>query len=74
MKNILIIGDGIIGMLSAIVLSSIYQNVYLIRRTGRQKYQHKHDRFFSINLLTKYYFIKHGIWKDIIAQQSKALQ
>ena len=71
MKNILIIGDGIIGMLSAIVLSSIYQNVYLIRRTGRQKYQHKYDRFFSINLLTKYYFIKHGIWKDIIASKAK---
>ena len=41
MKNILIIGDGIIGMLSAIALSSIYKNVYIVRRTKRQKYQNK---------------------------------
>jgi|TARA_B110000858_G_scaffold194638_1_gene249417 2-polyprenylphenol 6-hydroxylase len=65
MKNILIIGDGIIGMLSAIVLSAIYQNVYLIRSSKKKYHQTKIDRFFSINLLTKYFFIKNGIWEDI---------
>jgi len=71
MKNILIVGDGIIGMLSAIALSSIYKNVYIVRRTKRQKYQNKVERFFSINLLTKYYFMKNNIWKDIVASKTK---
>ena len=38
MKNILIIGDGIIGMLSAIVLSSIYKNIYLVKSSKKKHY------------------------------------
>ena len=65
MKNILIIGDGIIGMLSAIVLSNIYKNIYLVKSTKEKHYETKIDRFFSINLLSKYFFMKNNIWKDI---------
>ena len=38
MKSILIIGDGIIGMLSAIVLSNIYQNIYLVKSSKKKHY------------------------------------
>ena len=66
MKSILIIGDGIIGMLSAIVLSNIYQNIYLVKSSKKKDYKPKVDRFFSINLLSQYFFMKNNIWEDII--------
>jgi 2-octaprenylphenol hydroxylase len=67
MKNILIVGDGIIGMLSAIVLSNIYKNVYLVKSSKKNHYKSKIDRFFSINLLSQYFFMKNNIWEDIAA-------
>ena len=67
MKNILIVGDGIIGMLSAIVLSNIYKNVYLVKSSKKKHYASKIDRFFSINLLSQYFFMKNNIWEDIAA-------
>ena len=67
MKNILIVGDGIIGMLSAIVLSNIYKNVYLVKTSKKNHYKSKIDRFFSINLLSQYFFMKNNIWEDIAA-------
>ena len=71
MKNILIIGDGIIGMLSAIVLSSIYKNIYLVKSSKKKHYASKVDRFFSINLLSQYFFMKNNIWEDIIASNPR---
>jgi 2-octaprenylphenol hydroxylase len=67
MKNILIVGDGIIGMLSAIVLSNIYKNVYLVKTSKKNLYKSKINRFFSINLLSQYFFMKNNIWEDIAA-------
>ena len=67
MKNILIVGDGIIGMLSAIVLSNIYKNIYLVKSSKKKHYKSKIDRFFSINLLSQYFFMKNNIWEDIAA-------
>jgi len=67
MKNILIVGNGIIGMLSAIVLSNIYKNVYLVKSSKKNHYKSKIDRFFSINLLSQYFFMKNNIWEDITA-------
>ena len=67
MKNILIVGDGIIGMLSAIVLSNIYKNIYLVKSSKKNYYKSKIDRFFSINLLSQYFFMKNNIWEDIAA-------
>ena len=67
MKNTLIIGDGIIGMLSAIVLSRIYKNIYLVKSSKKKHYKSKIDRFFSINLLSQYFFMKNNIWEDIAA-------
>ena len=49
MKNSLIIGDGIIGMLSAISLSNIYENVYLVRNSKKKYRESKINRHFSIN-------------------------
>ena len=67
MKNILIVGDGIIGMLSAIVLSNIYKNVYLVKTSKKNLYKSKINRFFSINLFSQYFFMKNNIWEDIAA-------
>ena len=67
MKNTLIVGDGIIGMLSAIVLSNIYKNVYLVKTSKKNLYKSKINRFFSINLLSQYFFMKNNIWEDIAA-------
>ena len=72
MKNILVIGDGIIGMLSAIVLSKIYKNVYLVSNSKKKHYESKINRFFSINLLSQYFFMKNHIWKDIIGSNPQA--
>ena len=69
MKNILIIGDGIIGMLAAIVLSNIYKNIYLVKSSKKKYYKSKIDRFFSINLLSQYFFMKNDIWSDIIVSK-----
>ena len=69
MKNILIIGDGIIGMLAAIVLSNIYKNIYLVKSSKKKHYKSKIDRFFSINLLSQYFFMKNDIWSDIIVSK-----
>ena len=72
MKNTLIIGDGIIGMLSAIVLSRIYKNIYLVKSSKKKHYKSKIDRFFSINLLSKYFFMKNNIWEDIITSNPRS--
>ena len=72
MKNTLIIGDGIIGMLSAIVLSSIYKNIYLVKSSKKKHYTSKIDRFFSINLLSQYFFMKNNIWEDIITSNPRS--
>ena len=72
MKNILIIGDGIIGMLSAIVLSNIYKNVYLVKSSKKKHYASKIDRFFSINLLSQYFFMKNNIWADIAVSKPQS--
>jgi 2-octaprenylphenol hydroxylase len=72
MKNILIIGDGIIGMLSAIVLSNIYKNVYLVKSSKKKHYASKIDRFFSINLLSQYFFMKNDIWADIAVSKPQS--
>jgi len=69
MKNILIIGDGIIGMLAAIVLSNIYKNIYLVKSSKKKYYKSKIDRFFSINLLSQYFFMKNDIWSDIVVSK-----
>ena len=53
MKSILIYGDGIIGKLSALVLSGHYK-VYLISKCHINNSKYKQERFFSINLLTKF--------------------
>ena len=71
MKNSLIIGDGIIGMLSAISLSNIYENVYLVRNSKKKYRESKINRHFSINLLSKYFFMKMGIWDDIMISTSR---
>ena len=66
MKNIIIYGDGIIGKLAAIVLSD-YFDVYLISRKKYINSNIEENRYFSINLLSKFMFMKYGLW-DLIKQ------
>lgn len=64
MKSLLIHGDGIIGKLSAIVLSRHYK-IYLVPKSKINNNKHNQKRFFSINLLTKFMLIKYGLWSHI---------
>ena len=64
MKNILVYGDGIIGKLTAIALSN-YFNVYILTNNKSKIANNNQDRYFSINLLSKFMFIKYGLWEDI---------
>ena len=64
MKSLLIHGDGIIGKLSAIVLSKHYK-IYLIPKSQINNNKNNQERFFSINLLTKFMLIKYGLWSHI---------
>ncbi|MED5502010.1 MAG: FAD-dependent monooxygenase [Pseudomonadota bacterium] len=70
MKNVVVYGDGIIGKLTAIALSD-YFNVYVISSNESKTANNKQDRYFSINLLSKFMFIKYGLWEDIHKYISK---
>ena len=70
MKNVVVYGDGIIGKLTAIALSD-YFNVYVISSNESKTANNKQDRYFSINLLSKFMFIKYGLWEDIHKNMSK---
>ena len=65
MKNIIIVGGGIIGMLAAIITSKHNHKVTIL---DTQKIDAKKtfvERYFAINLLSKYVFMKIGIWDYI---------
>ena len=64
MKNIVIYGDGIIGKLTAVVLSDFF-NVYLVTNKKSKSLEKKQARYFSINLLSKFMFLKYKLWDDI---------
>ena len=64
MKNIVIYGDGIIGKLTAVVLSDFF-NVYLVINKKPKSLEKKQTRYFSINLLSKFMFMKYRLWDDI---------
>ena len=70
MKNVVVYGDGIIGKLTAIALSD-YFNVYVISSNESKTANNNQDRYFSINLLSKFMFIKYGLWEDIHKNMSK---
>ncbi len=70
MKNVVVYGDGIIGKLTAIALSDYY-NVYIISSNESKTANNNQDRYFSINLLSKFMFIKYGLWEDIHKNISK---
>ena len=70
MKNVVVYGDGIIGKLTAIALSD-YFNVYIISSNESKTANNNQDRYFSINLLSKFMFIKYGLWEDIHKNMSK---
>ena len=65
MKNIAILGDSLIGLLSALVLSKNENNIYIFRNTQEDFKRENIERYFSINLLSKYMFMKSGIWENI---------
>ena len=65
MKNIAVLGDSLIGLLSALVLSKNKNNIYIFRNTQEDSGRENIERYFSINLLSKYMFMKSGIWENI---------
>jgi ubiquinone biosynthesis UbiH/UbiF/VisC/COQ6 family hydroxylase len=65
MKNIAILGDSLIGLLSALVLSKNKNNIYIFRNTQEDSERENIERYFSINLLSKYVLMKSGIWENI---------
>ena len=65
MKNIAVLGDSLIGLLSALVLSKNKNNIYIFRNTQEDSERENIERYFSINLLSKYMFMKSGIWENI---------
>ena len=65
MKNIAIIGGGIIGMLSALVASKYDYKVIILDTKKQDSGILFPERYFSINLLSKYIFMKHGVWDDL---------
>lgn len=65
MKNIAILGDSLIGLLSALVLSKNKNNIYIFRNTQEDSERENIERYFSINLLSKYMFMKSGVWENI---------
>ena len=65
MKKILIVGDGIVGMLAALSLSAYNNEIYLVKTKPDNKSKKNFDRFFSINLLSKYMLMKCDAWDYI---------
>tara|TARA_E500000331_G_scaffold284013_1_gene278111 strand:- start:738 stop:1946 length:1209 start_codon:yes stop_codon:yes gene_type:complete len=72
MKNICIIGNGIIGMMSSLLLEKYFNNIYLIVDKESNKKSNKTQRYFSINLLSKYMFLKTDIWQDLISNGTQS--
>ena len=68
MKKTLIVGDGIVGMLAALSLSAYNHEVYLVNSKLDKSSKKSFDRFFSVNLLSKYMLMKCGSWDDICDQ------
>jgi len=65
MKNIAVLGDSLIGLLSALVLSKNKNNIYIFRNIQEDSERENIERYFSINLLSKYMLMKSGIWENI---------
>ena len=68
MQKVLIIGDGIVANCTAIMLiNNGFKPVLATFNSDshEKKHEKKIDRFFSINLLSKIFFQKYGIWQGI---------
>jgi 2-octaprenylphenol hydroxylase len=70
MKNVVVYGDGIIAKLTAIALSKHFK-VYILSGNKSKIAKNNQDRYFSINLLSKFMFMKYGLWDDIYKNISK---
>ena len=64
MRNITIYGDGIIGKLTALSLSDFF-NVYIVSEKSKTDSKEAGERYFSINLLSKFMFEKHGLCESL---------
>jgi len=63
-RNITIYGDGIIGKLTALSLSDFF-NVYIVSEKSKTDSKEAGERYFSINLLSKFMFEKHGLCESL---------
>ena len=62
--RVLVSSDGIIGMLASIVLSEYFDEVYLVKNKSN-KHTQNINRYFSINLLSKFFFTSKNLWDCI---------
>ena len=65
MKKIVIVGDGIIGLLSALASAKYNHQVTVIDVEKSLSKQAHVERYFSINLLSKHVLMHYGIWELI---------
>lgn len=64
-QKIYIVGDGIVGRMTAITMHDMGFNVTIFNDKQIHK---KSDRYFSINLLSKSLFEQYNIWSSILAK------
>ena len=65
MKKVVVIGDGIVGLLSALTSAKYNHDVTLINIGKQANKESKIERYFSINLLSKHVLMSHGVWEFI---------
>ena len=65
MKKVIVIGDGIVGLLSALTSAKYNHDVTLINIGKQANKESKTERYFSINLLSKHVLMSHGVWEFI---------
>ena len=65
MKKVIVIGDGIVGLLSALTSAKYNHDVTLINIGKQANKESKIERYFSINLLSKHVLMSHGVWEFI---------
>ena len=69
MKNIVIVGGGIIGLLSALIVSKYNHKVIILDTDRERPKKILPERYFSVNLLSKYILMNSGAWNHISKEE-----
>ena len=68
-EEIIVVGAGLIGLCTAMILGRLKFNVFLIDKNNiySSKYMNKDSRTIAVSYGTKVLLEKHGIWKSILS-------